>query len=281
MVLVGFLSLGVGTVYAIGAGRALALEGDPIPGIDLNIEDADGDGYGDPSRNAEPGLQVAPSQTKVLTPVGTEDSDDDGYGDAIREGGKTIDAGSVPETNAASGYGEEYSDLPGVTIDYLDDDSDDDGIEDGVETNNNLSPEDYPYRIQVQGSEVRGWDPETKEAVRTRLAEAGNESDADDLGFFVALQAVDNEAITDISIDEERTTVAYKTTLSVFGFIPIQTIAETSAENGGEIKTAYPWWRFLARRSSEDDTYANIASNISARIAITEEGVPAVDEKHN
>lgn len=63
------------------------------------------------------------------------DSDGDGYGEAaIREGGQTIDAGTVPEQeqNTPSGDidADGYSDASVTKPDYLDDDSDDDGITD-------------------------------------------------------------------------------------------------------------------------------------------------------
>lgn len=269
--------------------------GDPIPGIDITLQ-RDGADVGD--------------------------LDGDGYGDSIREGGQTVDAGSVPETqsrvldeesseadagiepdeidarvaaeeemylkihvsdaNETETGGRDVS-LRGLTIDYLDDDSDDDGLTDGDEAGADSETEITlkPSRasIKVNAAEVRGWDIKTKEAVRARLAEKDTMHNANDFGMFVAMQAVDNEAVTEISVEDTEVVVTYKTQLSVFGFIPVPLEVEARTSSSGEVKTNYPWWSFLARRAQTDAVYANIATDIHARIAIEEEGVPAVDEQ--
>ncbi|MBU1202862.1 hypothetical protein KKH39_02365 [Patescibacteria group bacterium] len=181
--------------------------------------------------------------------------------------------------------------LDGLYIDYRDDDSDDDNLEADHEAEITLKGQageartsvQYPYKlgthIRVDAKLVRAWDQETKEAVRSRLASRDAKNDTADIGLFVALQALDNEAITDINIEDDTTVVSYTTKLSVFGFIPVEIKAEARVAKDGEVKVKYPWWHFLARKSS-DDTYRNIATEISARIAIEEEGIPAVDEKN-
>lgn len=278
--------------------------GDPIPDIDITLQRGD---------------------------VG--DVDGDGYADAIREGGQTVDAGTVPEierrklneelleakstpnretpstdfplsdtlderdeefrnagiepdeidydesgeTNfgilldsgdSGNGDGEQGTRLRGITIDYLDEDSDDDGLPD-AESADHEAEITLKQRasIKVDGAEVRGWDQKTKEAVRARLAENDAKNDTNNLGMFTALQALDNEAITDISIEKTDVSVAYKTKLAVFGFIPVQVNAKTHVKSNGEVVTDYPWWRFFARRAESDSTYADVALSIQSRIA--------------
>ena len=210
------------------------------------IEYRNGD---DPGRGAVPGQQVAPSQPRViLTPVDTD--------------------GSISARE-----------LTGVDIDVRDEDSDDDGLGDARVSVFGTGG----GSVRVDGATVRGWDAETKAAVKARLAEADAQNDANDFGLSVAMHAVDHTEIETIEVEDASATVAFKTTLRVFGVIPVRTTASATAKADGTVETSYPWWSFLASRPEGEKAgvFGDIAAGLAARIAIEEEGVPAVEEKHN
>ena len=282
--------------------------GPPISGIDINGEvNADSSGNAETQANgAEPDeIDYDSSQKTNFGVLLDSDTSGDDSGEAALTGIEPdeIDVAIDNEASAAVDVfikippidgetNERTVGLDGLYIDYLDDDSDDDGIEADHEaeitlkgqTDETRTSVQRSYRagtkIRVDGNTVRAWDPETKEAVRSRLVENGTKNDLANIGLFIALQALDNEAISNINVEDSATIVRYKTKLSVFGFIPVEINAEARVANDGEVKIKYPWWHFLARKSSDDTAYRNIASQISARIAIEEEGIPAVDEKN-
>lgn len=220
---------------------------DPVSDREIEvIEDEDG------SDRNEPGQQVAPSQTKVI--IMPSDANDEG--------------------GAAS------AGLSGLEIDFRDEDSDDDGLADGTEA---VGSGRGLVSVRVDGATVRGWDAETKAAIRTRLQEANSQNEANDFGLFVAMQAIDHEDIEHIKVEESTATVTFQTRLNFLGFIPVNVTASTIAQSNGEVKTSYPWWSFLAGKSESDkvSVFSTIAASLATRIAIEEEGIPAVDEKHN
>ncbi len=186
----------------------------------------------------------------------------------------------VPPSAQSAGKWKVYAPLPGIAIGYIDPDSDDDTLK----VNHELS-----HVIQQKGSvsvkavEVRGWDPKTKEEVRAHVAEREGDGNTDgrdwlvrqrtggatasDFGMFVALQALDNESITDITVNEEGVKILHQTTLSLFGFIPIKATVSVLGDGSGSITQTYPWWSFLARKSTDDQKYRDITLNIASRIA--------------
>lgn len=294
-----------------GESRETEMTGDPIPGIGVTVDgDVDSDGRAETQTTGiEPDeIDYDNSQETnfgVLLDSGTSDEDAD-----ETEGSGTANTGIEPdeidvaingETSAALDVfikippidgetNERIIGLEGLYIDYRDDDSDNDGLEADHEAEITLKGQaetktsvQAPYRmgthIRVEGQTVRAWDSKTKEAVRTRLVENSAKNNVADIGLFVALQALDNEAITNINVEDSATIVTYKTRLALFGFIPIDINAEARAFKDGEVKVKYPWWHWLARKTSDDTSYTNIATEIHTRIAIEEEGIPAVDEK--
>ncbi|MEX2340812.1 MAG: hypothetical protein WD605_00620 [Candidatus Paceibacterota bacterium] len=193
---------------------------------------------GDSNRNASPGSQIAPSQTRVLTPVGAD-------------------------TKAAVSA----SRLGGIEIDVRDEDSDGDGLNDGTEST--VSGRGG-VSVRVDGVVVRGWDAETKAAVRARLQEADDRNNANDFGLFVAIQAIDHEEIKNIEVKEGAATVSFETTLNILGIIPVKATANTTVQVNGEIETSYPWWSFLASKPQNDEVsvFSNIAATLAARTSV-------------
>ena len=202
------------------------------PGDEDGPVDNDGEGNRDNG-----GSRVVPSQPRVITtPV--SDPDDDGD--------------SFPTT------------LEGITVRSRDLDSDSDTIGDIDELE--VSGES---RVSVNGDVVRSWDPETKDAVRARLETSINRNDANDFGLRVAMQAVENEEIKTIEVGENTARITFETELKVLGFIKANVTAEVVADSNGEVRTSYPWWSFLARKSQKTNAslFANIAVDLATRVS--------------
>lgn len=108
----------------------------------------------------------APGDARTTDPA---DSDEDGHDDSgIREGGQTVDAGTVPETQQQSTThgdldGDGYDDAASIEPNYLDDDSDDDSIGDD---------EREIEIIEYQNGDDRGVHSVSIDAATPRLLEA-------------------------------------------------------------------------------------------------------------
>jgi len=193
---------------------------------------------GDANRNETPGMRVAPSQTRVIVTPAIESSED-------------TDGDGVP---TAPGR------LDGIDVHFRDLDSDGDGISDLDELST----------VSVNGRAVRGWNPETKDAVRARLAAATDRNDANDFGLRVAMHAIDNEEITDIRVGESTASIIFETRLRFLGLIPVTVTAETVAHSNGEVRTSYPWWSFLATKSQSEriSVLRDIAVRLAAQVGV-------------
>lgn len=288
-----------------GESEEAEMSGPPISGININGEDdLDSDGRAETQATGVEPDEIdydGSQETNFSVLLDSDTSGDDTDANTGIEPDE-IDVAIDNETSAAVDVfikippidgesNERIVGLDGLYIDYRDEDSDDDNLEADHEAEITLKGQadetrtsvQYPYKlgtaIRVDATTVRAWDQETKKAVRSHLANNATKNNTTDIGLFMAIQALDNEAITNINIEDDTTVIAYKTKLSILGFIPVQIKAEVRVDKDGKVKVKYPWWHFLARKSS-NDTYSNIATEINARIAIEEEGIPAVDEKN-
>lgn len=63
--------------------------------------------------------------------------------------------------------------------------------------------EEENRRLRVEGGSVREWDEATREAVKERLAALSEINTANDFGLFVAQKALENERVSDITVNEE------------------------------------------------------------------------------
>ena len=78
--------------------------------------------------------------------------------------------------------------------------------------------------------EVRGWDPEKKEAIEMEV-ESG---------------IADDDAVRKVEINQENVNVTYATRAKLFGFIPMTMNMDISSDAEGRVKVKFPWYRFLA-----------------------------------
>lgn len=293
---------------------------------------ASADAQADADANNALNAQAAtPTQT-------TTDSIETPEGLPIREGGQTIDAGTIPEPQQSADGGDldgdGYADVSAIEPDYLDDDSDDDGILDDVEAGTDVNPTAAAFQahelshtiqqraatrditggalrgieinfhdddsdndglgdetarrpgdpipdidITVNAADVRGWDPKTKEAIHARLAEIDEVNTSNDFGIWMASRALDDEKILSMNSTPVQTEIRYQARLRLFGFLPLTTEVSARATLAGEAEIDYPWYAFLATKS-DHTVITNLVSDIhTKRIAIEEEGVPAVNEQ--
>lgn len=232
----------------------------------------------------------------------------------IREGGQTVDAGTIPEKQEqGNSQGSSSGDADAnEALDRTSASSDDqairsflwtqtggpfkfstasakdirDGSLDGisVEAGGDLDGDGYGdviAALRVNAVTVRGWDPETKEAVRTRLAENDEKNEANTFGLFTAVQALDNQAIKDIEIIDEdsdgdglgdvaKVSVSYTAQVRLFGFIKREVDATATATGDGEVRVrigkSTPILMRLFSWKGDQSKFTDIASDIQARI---------------
>ncbi|OGG61831.1 hypothetical protein A3C87_00335 [Candidatus Kaiserbacteria bacterium RIFCSPHIGHO2_02_FULL_49_34] len=163
-----------------------------------------------------------------------------------------------------------------------DTDADSDGYGDEMRAEGEIGV-GFVTRLKVAGVEVRGWDAEQKAAVRAHLATADAKNDANNFGLFVAMQAIDNEMIADITIREKvegeaetQVVVTYETTARFLGIIPRTVNAQVTVQGDGQggitqTRTTLnaSWyarvflWGNTNRAAMED-----VATEIHARLAV-------------
>ncbi|MEX0672942.1 MAG: hypothetical protein WDZ82_01675 [Candidatus Paceibacterota bacterium] len=255
---------------------------------EMNDSDTDADGHADVRTESDSDGRAqnhnSSRSNETEGVVDPHDEDDDGDGVPTRTGvTKELDKATpslraTKEIDAASPklmdvlMIDQSSPLlyQGVSIRQVcgSDDCDD---EDSVEslTRSNIS-------LRVSGAEVRGWNPEQKEAVRARLAAANEVNSANDFGIKVASAAIENEEVEDIATDAEATEVTYNSRVYLFGFIPKSVTAVARAEADGDVSVDYPWYGFLSRKGDQSfgsTLAATIRADHDAMISVEEEGV--------
>lgn len=90
--------------------------------------------------------------------------------------------------------------------------------------------------------EVRGWDPDKKEAISQKIE--------------TALE--NNEDIRSAVIEESNVEITYSAPAKLFALFPIKMNIKVSADAEGMIKVKFPWYKFLV--TSE---FSNISAEIS------------------
>jgi hypothetical protein len=136
---------------------------------------------------------------------------------------------------------------------------------------------DIAAGMRVDGAAVRGWAPEKKEAVRARLEAADEMNDANDFGLFVAMQAIENERVTEITVNEEgldgkpgapSVSVSYAARVRLFGLFGIDAPAEALAFADGSADVSFekaPWYvRYLAVKGDQS-YFAGLALSIKTK----------------
>lgn len=105
-----------------------------------------------------------------------------------------------------------------------------------------ISEKQIGIGMKIDGASVRGWDAETKEAVRTRLEANDAKNDANDFGLFVAMKAIENKEVHDIAITEEPqegkpvVSISYTASIKLFGIFKRNVPAVATIDASGKTK---------------------------------------------
>ncbi len=132
-----------------------------------------------------------------------------------------------------------------------------------------------PKILTVLASEVRGWNPETKEAVQARLEANDQNNDANDFGLYVAMHAIENAGIRKIEVEEQEmegevkadVSVEYDATLRFLGFWKrvVPATATVTADGETEVTVDAPLWLRLLSVRDDNENYLEVAQDIQAK----------------
>lgn len=101
--------------------------------------------------------------------------------------------------------------------------------------------------VVISASDVRAWTPDDRAAFAVlREQVASNTPEATSL--MVTQQLLNDERIESISVTGEQTEVRYKSTLRLFGLIPLEREVRATMAPAGEVSIDYPWYSFLASK---------------------------------
>ncbi len=119
-------------------------------------------------------------------------------------------------------------------------DLDRDGAEDVVvsETSRQTPKRDFGDRVQI-----RGWDPDRKEALEAKLK----------------LITDKDENIAKAEVEQEKIKISYRRPAKLLGFIPVAYYHAFTMDGKGNISHGKPWWLALASSDAND-----FASEVSA-----------------
>ncbi len=108
--------------------------------------------------------------------------------------------------------------------------------------------------LLVQGDEVRGWSEEEREAWRAYRAERAEEDDLhEQLMEHIIERVQENERIQEMRADDASVAMEYRTTLRLFGFIPLQrTVTARMDVESAEPKLSLPWYSFLTTKPEKE-----------------------------
>jgi len=130
--------------------------------------------------------------------------------------------------------------------------------------------------LVVNGSEVRGWDPKTKEAVAARLQANDAKNNANDFGLYVAQKAIENDKIENITVTEEgldmknnksnnpAVSISYNATIKFLGIFNVNVPAVASIDASEKTNVDYRgnWLINLLSIKGNQSIYTNLALDI-------------------
>lgn len=213
-----------------------------------------------------PGKEMA-EKIRSMTPAGVkerdEDSDDDGLEDGDEDDELTRD--DLPqavldyiEAEYPESYFEEVeSDDEGFEVklsgdieltfdgegnlqEYDDDDEDDNEDED--------SSDDKDERDSFDAEKIRRWSDEEKQAFLETKSEQAAENHAQKRERKVTEKILEDENIESVEGDEDEVEIEYKTSVRLFGFIPMNNRADVKVRADGTVDFDYPWYGFLSTK---------------------------------
>lgn len=163
----------------------------------------------------------------------------------------------------------------GINIQVCDGNGDCDDADDGVGPPGLHVAE--KIRLNVDAQSIRGLSQESRIDIE-RYSEIESLSSANEFGMFVASQALQNEDIKSISVEEEGVKVTYNTKIKVLGLFSKQVEAVGEVDSNGQMKVSYPWYGFLSTKT-ENEAVMSIAqrifnTNANMDISVEEEGAP-------
>jgi len=209
--------------------------GDPIPDIDITIDQPrlpaattksstnlnDGDSIPTTASNR----QLDKATPKLFEALRRDtDTDTDSDGDGI---GDVDEAGDGALARAAGFI--KFGDIKG------------EALEDPETGERRLS------QIAIAARDIRNWTTEDREA-SVSLRESVASTTPEAASLRIVDQMLTDVQIEEIIVTETEAQVRYRTSLRLFGLIPLEREVEARVQAGGEVKIHYPWYSFLATK---------------------------------
>lgn len=143
--------------------------------------------------------------------------------------------------------------------DAMTDDDDDEMMEEEEDERGN--------EISVQAVEVRGWDPEKKQAFLNTVKAHAEVKSGQDLENFAKGILLKDEDVDSIAIGEEGVQIAYRARGKLFGFIPLtfkeRITVQANATAEERVTVRFPWYGlFLSADVSASDLEAALVTDL-------------------
>ena len=148
---------------------------------------------------------------------------------------RPVTTGSVPSTNAQKESGEKAG-TEDINI----------GVGELQEAQHNQPDLDFTReraRISVSAREVRGWDPERKEAFLADVREHAEVRSSEDLENFALSVLLRDEQVENLSFNYTEIKMSYRFPAKFLGIFNATLPAETHVDEMGRVKVKYPWYR--------------------------------------
>lgn len=281
--------------------------GDPIPDIDITTDqpqtrireggrtieagtaperartepvDTDGDGFGDPTERAQDYNAARSNKPTSRADDESTDPDDDGDGVPTRAGGGRdattpllfdvlrrnqensgdLDADGRPEVAASMSGFIKFDDINGEVREDPD------------------TGERRLNSVAVAARDLRNWTTVDRAAF-TRLREAVASNTPEHVSLRITERVLADDRIEEVEATETETRVRYRSSMKLFGFIPMEREVEARADATGEITIDYPWYRFISR-VPDDTTIRTAAKDIWTLISSQSDEVtsPSISE---
>jgi len=149
----------------------------------------------------------------------------------------------------------------GVEVNVISETCDEEKGGDCVDGDDDIGSSSANIAFHISGADIRSWDTEQKEILKTSASEVQSIETPNDFGLWLATKILENESITELSTLQDYVEIKYSTTARLLGFIPITMPA--TARKGGRMKVGdvtlkkvnvtevdFPWYGFLVPKKS-------------------------------